>query len=470
MKLLNRQTIVISSLLLLLIIVGVVAYFILQPEEAPLSAPEPTTSSLPTSEDQLRENNSNQQRQTPTRSTPEPTATPTVARPTPLTNEPLKLAVTVTYTNTPQFRLTISDTIYTRGRETASLYAPIDESPYSLLQLISADNSVIAEYEFTIGTQAVLDGITPGGTQQVEESSAYIVLPPASAIQPATVRITSPEGQVLDERPVPQKPLQAAIRIPNQGTALGKLWHTAINALSGKSAQAQQSKFTIAVINEVGSEGLLQRGVDQATIMKDTIEPWSKYADSVEVVRVTNDQSLGCVKVFNIYPRCPYDNLVIQAVEQQAPQWDAIVVMYQSNCNCGSVMVPHFPPIAAVGSNITAPVLVHELGHSVGKMTDEYLYQFGSTTGLAGPNCFPSQSQCLEAIDGYGGAAQCSLGCDKITSWRPATRIMHNSYNVIEFGPLEYCIMDNRLRLAMGLSVEECGVSNEPGSYWGWHR
>lgn len=466
MKLPNKYIIGIGGAFLLFLVVGIAAYFILRPEPSSIISPESTTSTLPSAGEAAIPNQPERSNAPASNNAPSPT-------PLPPTTEQSNLAVTIEYTSTPSFQLSIDNVQYTAGRETASFYEPNEGSPYSVLQVLSQNNAVISEHRFTIGTEIILDGVDPKGLQPIETSTAYIVLPTDSSIQVTRVRLVSPTGQVIDEAPVPPAPTQLLSEV-KEVSLFHVAWNRLRSAVSGQSAQAQEPTFTIAVINEQGADGALQGIVSRTNQMKNAIGPWSEYGDNIEVIPIENTESLGCFFGFGSHPYCPYDNRVIQAVEQAVPQWDAIVVVYPAACDCGSVMT-NFPPITAVGTNVSTGILAHELGHAVGKMTDEYLYLLGETNGNPGPNCFPSKNSCSEATAGYP-EAQCSLGCNQVDTWRPATQIMHIPINPLKYGPLEYCLVDKQLRSAMGLSPPDCEApiaptpTNAPGSYWGWYR
>ncbi len=235
-------------------------------------------------------------------------------------------------------------------------------------------------------------------------------------------------------------------------------------------------KYIIAVINEVGGADKLDGVIGTVKQMRDTIQPWRKYKSRIEIIKIVSTTSLGCqleeLLPGTAYPRCSNDSLVINTVAATVPNWDTIIVVHPHSCTCGSVAT-NFPPIATFGSIPDIRLTAHELGHSVGKMTDEYLYQYGSTQGISGPNCFQSQNQCVDAIQPFPGA-ECSLGCNRVSTWRPATKMMHNTYDEMVYGPLEECLLGKKIAEALGENYD-CQLPSPtptptalPGEFWGW--
>jgi len=250
----------------------------------------------------------------------------------------------------------------------------------------------------------------------------------------------------------------------------------------------QPEGFIIAVTNEVGAENRLDSAAATIVQMKNSLDPWKKYRNKIFVIKVPNSTDLKSQLLTTVggqvYPRASQDALIINTVATTLPNWDSIVVVHPHDCDCGTVAT-NFPPITTFGSRFQTNLAAHELGHSVGKLTDEYLYQFGSTTGISGPNCFSGEEQCRAGTSQYPDA-QCSLGCNRVNTWRPSTGIMHNTYSPLTYGPLESCVLENGIRAAIGQSPNGCeddlfyavepevGIPPQPGeparNYWGIGR
>lgn len=239
------------------------------------------------------------------------------------------------------------------------------------------------------------------------------------------------------------------------------------------SSHTGSGAFTIAVINDNSASAphvsTMILSVNGILI----IEPWTSYSSNISIVPITNlDTDLNCTYI-GLLPRCSDIATITARVAKDVPNWNTIIVVTSSPCNCGSVdwLVPA-PPIAAVGYETAFPVIAHELGHSVGQMEDEYLYQLGVTSVPSIlNNCFLLQSACENANIPFVGkpGAECSLGCVTTTSWRPSTRIMHNTYEVLEYGPLEECLMRTSIGAVIGTPADCDSVEDKP-PYWGWRR
>lgn len=249
------------------------------------------------------------------------------------------------------------------------------------------------------------------------------------------------------------------------------------------TARPPQNRYTIIIINEIGGEAAIPATVEVTRQMLN-VHPWKKYADRIDIVPISNSSPLNCTLFAGSYPMCPDQDAVFSAVEDglreqhpnRPPTWDTIIVTTNVDCNCGSVAAP---PIAAVGSSPSVQLVTHELGHSVGEMVDEYVYQRVSSDTppyALDANCFMTEVSCKGAIEPFAGnpAAQCSPGCSGgvAVTWRPATRIMHNTYNPLEFGPLEACLMEVHILegLGEGSGDFECGGRALQETYWGWRR
>lgn len=223
---------------------------------------------------------------------------------------------------------------------------------------------------------------------------------------------------------------------------------------------------------------------DNTRTMLKSLEPWKTYASQVRVVPVTvpKEHDLRCLTIEgndgNNYPSCPNDAAIAGAIT--GVTWHTIIVTTDVNCNCGTVADINTSDVAAVGKNAGAAVVGHELGHSVGRMVDEYYYRFGFQGGPLGPNCFDSEQSCRDATTKFTSAV-CSLGCRAVDTWRPSTQKMH-SVLASEYGPLEACVMAERIRQVVGGQQQfgECEVpekSVEPppppareGDYYGGRR
>ncbi len=393
-------------------------------------------------------------------STPSASPTPTISA--------RRLGVTVAYKRDPSFSLTIDEIKHTQEAPTTQFYRPVEGAPYSIVRILDEGGRTIAEEQFAVTTGGILEG--PDIAPQIiglESSTAYLVIPIPESSNPVSVQISTPTSVIFDEAPVPQRTVLERLR--------DAFWVRPVYA------QGTDDRFTIVVISDVGVGSAGFFSVVNQTKQMLFIDPWSKYAGQVDVLTVSNGINLGCNGAGN-FVTCSNDATAMGLAYQADADWDAIIIVTSAPCDCGYVGLG-FPPITAVGQGATQKVLVHELGHSIGHMIDEYGYQQGGFTQLPrtdSQNCFGSEALCEDALkkEGLEGqpGAQCSLGCSQVNTWRPATRIMHNSYNTLKFGPLEECYMGRKIAQAIG-QEHDCSKptpSNSPiptptpDGYWGW--
>lgn len=373
------------------------------------------------------------------------------------------LAAVVRYTRGSVFTLTLDTVAQTSEAPTIQYYEPLPGNPFSLLRLVGENNDIVAEYRFAMPTSGIGEGFgsNPDTNALLDTASAYLVVdvPPGASIN--RVEIVTENGRLLDEE---------TFSLQTRG----------LNTLQGlfsritQHASAQpSSQFTIVVINERGVNGV--QGMAQTVRGITQIEPWATFADRLNVVPISNRANLGCTTTDTGYPVCD-DAQVRQAIGTIVP--DVIIVLAPQACECGFVQNVS-SNMMFVGTNASSLLIAHELGHTVGKLVDEYLHEHGQIVApFSAPNCFDSLSTCQEAIAPYAGrpGAQCSLGCSTVSNYRPATRLMHNEPG--PHGPLEECIVGRAIASAVGTTYDcpelattpSPPVPGEPGDFWGWFR
>lgn len=401
---------------------------------------------------------------------------------------PTRLAVDVSYTRGETFDLEITRVARTQAQTTIEDYLPIEGEPYSLFQVIDEQGRTILAKPFGISTTVIFDGVdVPVGPAQLDFSTASLVAELPGNTPPARVLITTAGGTILDEESfvfeeLPEEAVGTESLSPSSSAP--SLLRKMTGVLGISSADAQEDRpFKLVVINAPGAS--VGSGSSAAVRMINFLEPWSDFTDEIEIVRLQNEKPLsetitgpdgttvrrGCrITTFQgrDYPICDNDSIVRQIVQEKVPEWDAIIVVMDVVCNCGTV-ASGMPPITAIGSGTTSTVLMHELGHAVGKMTDEYFGDLG-ISGAQGPNCFSSQQACEAALNKFENVdgGECSQNCNSPATWRPANRIMYNQYEIEEFGPVEKCLMGNRLAEEIGTEYQCKGLSS--GDFWGWYR
>lgn len=380
-----------------------------------------------------------------------------------------KLAVTIRYTAAPRFDLAIESIKHTNDQSTIEFYRPQVEGQHAVISLLADDGSVLLEKEFSVDTAVMLETYsdTAGGSGEMEQlntSTAYLVLPLLTGTVPARVRLQSSAGETFDEQSVPAAAVSQT------------LWQRLLIAVQQPlmllgEAQAQTGgTFTIAVINDMNAEDSLN-WIDYQTKGVLTTEPWPTFRGRVKIEKIKNEATdFKCIVVRG-YPHCPEDERVIQAVSRQVPNWNAIIVVYNINCNCGSVKFNErdekFSPIAAIGTAGTSGIVMHLLGHTVGQMKDEFGYKVGGFPGKPEPNCYQDKKQCERALAKYRGEGKCSPGCVRDDLWRPSNDIMSLEPQPLVFGPIERCVMGRAIARQFN-TLYSC--KTKPGSFPGWIR
>ncbi len=390
------------------------------------------------------------------------------------------LALTIAYTRGDQFKLAIQDIKTTAIKSTIEKYAPSPGNPYALLRLVSKDSRIIKEYKISVATEVILEG--PATIYPLPESTSYLVIDAQALTNATSVQILTSTGRLLDEKVLPE--IKAFS------------WKNRLYSLFDQmTAWAQtNSTLNIVIINERGNSQSVNSGLRAAENstrqMIESLAPWTNYAKRINVITLVNsDQDLGCFNINfggSVYPVCPNEGRIASIVEAGLAErniydWETtIVVNPDSTCGCG-IVATSSSPVAAVAVNSTSQLIAHELGHSMGHMIDEYFYQPNFSNLPARPlgiNCFESQSDCQEATANLPGS-ECSLGCSSTLSWRPSTRIMHNTYTPFEYGPFEECLMHEAIASALGefFTCQQSQPSPNTSTptpiasyYWGWHR
>jgi len=404
---------------------------------------------------------------------------PSVTTPAPIIPEAQqqesKLLVSIQYSSTPQFQVTINSVERTTLPSTIEFFTPAADEPHSLVRLTTASGEIIREDKIVLPSQIILEGATleqtaphtlAGGTEDL-----VIALP--QNVVPTQVTILTPAGQIYSQQEFNFE--QLPLLNSNPASAVG----SPEDLLGIPPAHAAGPEFTIAVINDAGAAGSLTAAAQEVRTMVQTLPPWKLFGlaensaaattGQIRVVEVANNESLSCVTVTgpngSTFPVCPNYGRVRNAVQAQVPQWNpqagAIVVVTNISCNCGVVTTvgSGFSPVTAVGFSTTWRIISHELGHAAGKMADEYTYKYG-TTSPAGPNCFNSANACEEIRTEFP-AAQCAIGCNSALTWRPADRIMHLTQAPWEYGPFESCILEKRLAEALGQQGRKCTADSD---------
>jgi len=382
---------------------------------------------------------------------------------------PVNVAVTVSYRTDPTLAVELTAVEYTAGRETISFYGrtekSVAQSNQFRLRLVDERGRTLSEYPFGLTTEIVLEDFEnlTARSLTLAEGSEYLVVPPAQETI-ASVQLVRGSGEIVDSAVVP--PLSFRGALPLVGSRL-----TAFLAASpGRSTVSEQTAaeesadpFTLAVLSDRGvPDNELEAVKQQALEMMRSIHPWSKYSTQVEVLP-NADVDLGCELVVrpgrqNALPVC-YDILAImKIVSSRLPNADGVVVAVSHPHSGG---VAYRGALAFVTTAVDQRAIAHELGHTVGLLTDEYAYRESGYEASPGPNCFATMAACAAATRDFPDA-ECSLGCNRQDTYRPATRLMHDT-KCAEYGPFEACEVEKWLRVGIGL--EEMVLSSDLRSY-----
>ena len=426
------------------------------------------------------------------------------------------LLVEVRYVQGTAFDLEITDVRKTDGPENVRFFAPAPDGPFSTVRVVGPAGQTIYSSSFSIPTTIILDSSddTPQSVEALTDHTETLIVSLAGAVTPVAVELLTAGNQVLDREDfsfdqLPRKDAESIVHLPDEvsldfGQSSRQGFDTTGSLSSERSflcgvvqwlkrpfALAQEAPeepeapaepketFKIVVANAGVSNATVDLIRGQVDTMVAEISPWSIYKDRVVVVTFSG-RVPGCeAKTFpglGTYPVCQDKAAVMAAIQKFHPDVDAVVAVANVPCSCGVVFSA---PIAAVGVKAGYGLIAHELGHAVGYMVDEYFYKVGKNAPN-GPNCFPSAAACEEATRDFP-TAECSAGCNRAirtASYRPASLLMHNEYDDLRFGPLEHCLMEQRIVAALGEILEGCsdasgghvGRPARQGDYYGGGR
>lgn len=406
-----------------------------------------------------------------TTASPSPTLLP---NPSPV-SAARNLQVEVTYSNAPQFRLAIGEIGFVSQPATVDHFAPPLGAPYAVVRVLGERGENMMEKQITITTAVLLESV-PSQDGRLLSQPIYafpahatrIVMPLSEGQKPRTVVLVSDTGQILAEKTIvlPGASQSSASQSPAPTSSGQPLSTRLLSVLSAPAAQAQiNRRFTIVVTNERGGTTEdLTKVVNELRAMMGALEPWKTYQSRIEVVPLFNtQQTLACTLVYNMYPYCSAPD-VMPYVAQLVPQWSTIVVVHGSTqCNCGSVE-NNFTPVISTGVSVDKALLGHLLGHSVGKLADEHLYQTQVTNNWLSSNCFASEAACRLATERFLDAT-CTQGCSTVSSWRSSSKLMHHTYTTttdLSYGSFEQCQLGERLGRFFGEMYQCLSLTSTP--------
>lgn len=198
-----------------------------------------------------------------------------------------------------------------------------------------------------------------------------------------------------------------------------------------KPAPAVSGKFNLLIMasryNSSTMVNLRGYAQDVKSMLLST-SPFDQYTDKIAVNIYENTSSLGCYSNCAGIARlmCCDDSLVISAAASSGYPFDEIIVVDSAAEYAGSggrdlgyyKTNSYSTYTVATGGSWTAPMVLHEFGHSFGNLCDEYSYGSEGYTYDDCVNCRPSCSE-------FSVTNICNLGCDaKPSYYRPDNSIM----------------------------------------------
>jgi len=158
-------------------------------------------------------------------------------------------------------------------------------------------------------------------------------------------------------------------------------------------------------------------------------EPFSTYADDIEMHVYSNTADLGCYTGCAGIARllCCSSSSVISAAAASGYSYDEIIIIHNTSTYAGSggrdggtYQTNSYNSFAAVyDGSYSAVMAVHEFGHSFGNLCDEYSY---SSEAISYTDCVNCRASCSDWDD---ITSACNQGCAaKPLYYRPESSIM----------------------------------------------
>ncbi len=168
-------------------------------------------------------------------------------------------------------------------------------------------------------------------------------------------------------------------------------------------------------------------------------EPFESFYTKFNFYRVDDIKSLKC----NSEELIKCDEVQINQLASQCPN-DFVILLYKDNYyqNTRSSSVRNLVKIALNIDTVQKTVLMHELGHGIGNLADEYTEDdyYGKVHFNVKdyPNCD------LMPCEKWGGVG-CYEGCSMSQFFRPTQNSIMKSLSTNEFGPINEKIMSDKL-------------------------
>ena len=241
------------------------------------------------------------------------------------------------------------------------------------LQVLDTGNNLIQSLIFNVPNKIPdpppLDPSQQSSEVILKKINFVITLPFSSSA--ANVQVISPEGAVIDSRII-----EAAVT-NNQISA-------------GMAADRASGKLNIAFISEGYSDmNQFHSDVDKFKANLLTYEPFKSRASQIQFNNIDNSDDLGCYRWPGMDRLLVCDNgKVLEKVNNSGTPYDQVAVIVNDS-NYGGSGGSGVP--VAYNGEWGAQIFVHELGHSLGNLYDEYvLYSGGDANNLLNRNCYES--------------------------------------------------------------------------------
>ncbi len=355
----SRRFLILSLIILILIITALTAFLVIQRLRADSSSSSSSLSLTATS---------------PTVN-PVMTTTPSpsinlLSAAVPPSETWTNLLVTVSYTSSPNFIVTLDDLFRTPDTNFDQV-SPLDTNQYSVLRVKDSSGAVLSEQKFTLATQALMegDGLDPylfsftDGTQSV-----IVTLPDYS--QPTSIELQKSDGTVIAQRSFAYSSL-----------SLDPAYTNVSNLTTSPSASASFDQPLTIAITHSSNDASFVTAVAAATMeMLQTIAPWPDYIDNINLMTVPLTQTdiiFDCEHVTTSsgqYPVCRNQpSQILQLMRSQTGIVPDFVIVTTSGQNRGSVQLTNagYSNIITVGSQSTASMIAHEFLRSLGQFSDD---------------------------------------------------------------------------------------------------
>lgn len=292
----------------------------------------------------------------------------------------------------------------------------IQIAPY-VLQVLNRKGGVIYSQKFYFTRYLEVPLPEPGSEEQggpsrvaLEEPEAVLVIPYLP--EGVAIRVKAPDGITLSE-PVPAMPASPPHDLPGPFPAPAKEGNLYILLIA--SGYSEMSDF--------------QTKAQELRNYLLSKEPFASQSSDVVISIYENTADLGCYTGCYGIDRllCCDSQKVMTAAAASGRPYDEIVIIHNTTTysgggarDFGTYETNSASSFCQVYNGYyTAPMTLHEFGHSFGDLCDEYAY---GSEGYSYFDCVNCRASCLDWADVSSG---CQLSCDARSDYyRPEDSIM----------------------------------------------